>query len=147
MLAHSLIAGLHDIAAQRIPTNCIIDMAPSIIDSLNLLVSSENQASFSGYGYVFISGKVTGLRRQQAASLFKDAEQLLHGKGLKPINPLSLLPSVCPWPVAMRMSLNYMLNHCNKIYFIDNWHHSKGAQIQKSLADALNFSTIQFSDT
>lgn len=145
MLVDSIISGLRDISNFRIPTECIFDMAPEIIESLELLVSQQKQASFSGLDYVFIAGKVSGIRRQQAVELFKDAEQHLHKNGYKSINPFSITPQICTWPYAMRITLSYMVNHCNKIYLLNNWGDSKGARIQKSLADALGFSIIQFS--
>lgn len=145
MMVESLISGLNDIASSKIPIECIYDLAPEIVEAFNMLISQQNHASFSGLDFVFIAGKVTGLHRQQTFNLFKNAEQYLHAKGFKTINPLSLAPPICTWSYAMRISLNYMVNHCNKLYLLDNWEDSKGARIQKSLADTLGFSIMQFS--
>jgi hypothetical protein len=146
MMVDSIILGLKDISANRIPVECIYDMAPVIVESLNLLVSDQKQAAFSGSDYVFIAGQVSGLRREHALNNFKDAEQLLHDKGYNSINPLSFTPHICSWSIAIRISTSYMFSHCNKIYLLNNWEVSKGARIQKSLADALGFSIIQFSE-
>ncbi len=147
MTTESMILGLEDIIAGRIIPEALIDMAPELIEHLSLLIVQKALMEKVGNDYVYIAGKVTGLRRWDVIPKFKRAETVLMAMGYKVINPMEIVPVTCTWSNAMRTCIIEMMKHCNKIYLLDNWHDSEGARIEKSLADMMHFEHIVNMDT
>lgn len=148
MTTETLIQGLQDILDGRINAEAILDLAPTLIDRLRLLIVQEKLQPFVGNNHVYICGKVTGLHRAEAFSKFTEAEQHLRGMGYKTINPMVIVPAAYSWDNAMRLCIIEMMKHCNKIYYLDNWtNESEGSRIENMLANGLRFQNIQLSDT
>ena len=148
MKTESLIQGLHSIQSGQLAVEAIIDMAPVLIQNLTLLLVQERMMPFVGDDYVYICGKVTGLRRVDALQAFTTAEQQLRGMGYKTINPMVIVPEWASWNTAMRLCIIEMMKHCNKIHYLHNWtDESKGSTIENSLAISLGFEKIEMSDT
>ena len=89
---------------------------------------------------VYISGRISGLPREQYMRLFFIAASMLKKKGYKPVNPTRFL--MCRWPWLYRL-LGYnvtllidlwMLMRCDLIYKIPGWQQSKGANIESCVA-------------
>ena len=89
---------------------------------------------------VYISGRISGLSREQYMRLFFIAASMLKKKGYKPVNPTRFL--MCRWPWLYRL-LGYnltllidlwMLMRCDLIYKIPGWQQSKGANIESCVA-------------
>ena len=83
----------------------------------------------------YISGKISGLPSEEAKKKFKQAESYLQGLGHDVVNPFELRLGVdAPWESHMLFDLK-LLFECDSIYMLDNWIESKGAMIEKHIAD------------
>ncbi len=89
---------------------------------------------------VYISGRISGLPRDQYMRLFFIAASMLKERGYKPVNPTRFL--MCRWPWLYRL-LGYnltllidlwMLMRCDLIYKIPGWQQSRGANIESCVA-------------
>lgn len=83
----------------------------------------------------YISGKITGLTSKEVKKNFNEAEELLNSWGMSPVNPLKngLCRSEC-WERHMIRDIE-MLMECDAILLLDNWIDSKGARIEKYIAE------------
>jgi hypothetical protein len=86
---------------------------------------------------VYISGQITGLELQEAQERFEGAETLLENIGLNPINPLKNgLPFNTSWEEHLVKDIELLMG-CNAIMLLGNWKNSKGARIEKFVAEEL----------
>ena len=84
---------------------------------------------------IYISGKITGLPFPEVVAKFQSAEELLDELDLVPVNPLKNgLTKNHAWVEHMVRDIE-MLLACDAIYMLDNWVDSKGARIEKNIAD------------
>ena len=75
MNTESLIYGLADILQNRISSDAILDMAPRIIEKLQLLtVQQISNPQTTGTGKVYIAGKVSNMKRFEVLYHFNQAE-------------------------------------------------------------------------
>lgn len=90
---------------------------------------------------VYISGKMTGLERDEYRDRFREAERLIRAEGYhRIVNPIRVW--ACRWQwlykaVGYRMVLLYdlwLLLRCNRIYMIPGWDDSRGAKIESFVA-------------
>jgi hypothetical protein len=91
---------------------------------------------------IYISGKITGLPKDEVLAKFEDAEILLDTLGLKPVNPMKngLSYDDC-WEKHLVRDVEILLR-CDAIYLFDNWIDSKGARIEKNIADELGMDIL-----
>lgn len=85
---------------------------------------------------VYISGKISGLDKEEYMSHFADAEKKLLEMGHEPINPAKyndMLPTTLSWDQYMWIDLS-LLSLCDVIYMLDNWESSKGAKVEREMA-------------
>jgi Domain of unknown function (DUF4406) len=83
---------------------------------------------------IYLSGKVTGRDFTEASLQFKIAEQHLHNKGYKVINPIDLVDDEnCVWTDAMRICMIGLMK-ADEIYMLKGWHNSEGAQLEYYIA-------------
>ena len=85
---------------------------------------------------VYISGKITGLSKEEYMNHFADAEKYLTNKGFSVINPArtnGTLPEDTTYDQYMDMSL-LMISMCDTIYLLDNWKDSNGARKEAEYA-------------
>jgi hypothetical protein len=88
---------------------------------------------------IYISGKITGLPFDEAFKMFENAENELKFRGYEVVNPMKLLHEHnLSWESYMREDLIAMMK-CDAIYLLPNYHESKGALIEKQLAETLKF--------
>ncbi len=148
MKTESLIFGLTDILQNRIAPDAILDMAPGIIEKLQLLtVQQISNPQTTGTGKVYIAGKVSNMKRFEALYHFNQAESHLKAAGYKVVNPMKLVDPDTPWEKAMKICITALLTNCDKICLLDNWRQSKGAVMEHSLAKALNYEFIDLAAT
>ena len=148
MKTESLIYGLADIMHNRIALEAILDMAPGIIEKLQLLtVQQISNPQTTGTGKVYIAGKVSNMKRFEALYHFNQAETDLKAAGYKVVNPMKLVDPAASWEAAMKICITALLTNCDKICLLDNWRQSKGAVMEHSLAKALNYEIIDLAAT
>ena len=98
---------------------------------------------------IYISGPITGLERHVYLKNFDDAELKLRAMDYKVINPTKLLPSRFLWIykiIGYKLTLLYDIWHllnCDGIYMIDGWQWSKGARLEKNIADVFGLEIIK----
>ena len=85
---------------------------------------------------VYISGKVTGLDPEYCSRKFKEDANILVMLGFLPFNPTAHIKPDCAWQQAMRLCVA-VLPLCNAIYMQPDWQKSKGAKLEKKLAEQL----------
>ena len=91
---------------------------------------------------IYLSGKITGLPQQEAIDNFKRVEIKLLHEGYHVLNPIrNGLPEGTKWNVHMKADIKMMMD-CHLVYMLDNWRSSKGAQIEKELAESLGYKII-----
>lgn len=86
----------------------------------------------------YISGPMTGLPDQNYAA-FQTAAEALRGQGIQVISPHEITPpGVGPWSweAHMRVDLAALLT-ADVIVLLPGWETSRGARLEKTVADAL----------
>jgi len=82
---------------------------------------------------VFISGRVTGLPRQEAERNFQRAEDLLYLNTFDPVNPLKFVPEDASNKQAMKILLPILCD-CDAILLLNDHKFSEGSHIEKKTA-------------
>ncbi len=94
---------------------------------------------------MYISGPMTGLPGYNRAAFFA-AEKRLAALGYVPINPAHIEgPKDAPWAFWMRRALTYLLT-CQCIVMLPGWRDSRGAQLEKLVAEALGMTVYYWRD-
>jgi hypothetical protein len=84
---------------------------------------------------IYISGAITGLPFDEVKEKFAAAEELLTAQGHEVISPLKNgIPNHAPWEIHVSMDIILMIG-CEAIYLLPDWNQSKGATLEKSLAE------------
>lgn len=91
--------------------------------------------------YVFISGRVSGIKYENAKKNFRKAEKLMELQGLYPVNPLKLCKQDWSWLRCMIVCL-WHLAKCDNVYFMRNYKKSRGARIEYKVAKWLGKTII-----
>lgn len=82
---------------------------------------------------VFISGRVTGLPREEAARNFQRGVKMLLQNTYDYINPLDVVPEGATNREAMKILLP-MLTECDGILLLNDNKFSEGSHVEKKLA-------------
>lgn len=91
---------------------------------------------------IYLSGMITGLPYNEVIENFNRAEVKLLLKGYEVVNPIrNGLPEGTKWSTHMKADIKMMMD-CHAIYLLDNWMDSKGAKIEKELAERLGYKII-----
>lgn len=91
---------------------------------------------------VYISGQITGLDEQVAWERFESAETLLSDIGLMPVNPLSNgLHFSDPWEKHIVRGIELLMG-CDAIMLLSNWAQSKGARIERNVAEEVGLKVL-----
>jgi|ETNvirenome_6_85_1030632.scaffolds.fasta_scaffold78014_2 hypothetical protein len=87
---------------------------------------------------VYISGMITSLREDQYRKAFKEAAKYLEEQGHEPVDP-SLLgkPEHHSWHYYMKKAIAQLLE-CDAIYMLTGFYKSKGAMLEKRIAQELD---------
>lgn len=97
---------------------------------------------------IYISGPISGREREEYMRQFSKAEEYLRGHGLQTVNPTRLLPCRWLWVYRLmgyRLTLLYdlfFLMRCQGVYMLDGWQQSRGARIERYVADTLGMAVI-----
>ena len=83
--------------------------------------------------HIYIAGQVTGLPYPTVQASFMAAKNNLIAQGYTVINPVEITASNTPWPKAMRGCISVLMD-CSHIYMLANWQASKGATLERMLA-------------
>lgn len=91
---------------------------------------------------VYICGPVSGLPYDEVVKKFAQAEQILKGMGVMPINPLHLVPDPeTHWNPAMRACIKGLMD-ADAILMLDGYQQSKGANVEYELAKVLEMTVL-----
>lgn len=84
---------------------------------------------------VYISGLISGIPIEKAREKFERAAQIILAGGAEPVNPLENgLPETAPWELHMAIDI-VLLMGCETIYLLPDWEHSRGATLEKNIAE------------
>jgi hypothetical protein len=87
---------------------------------------------------VYISGPMTGIEGFNFPEFYK-AERLLRSRGVKVFNPAqNSLECGFDYADYLRFDIQAIL-FCDKMYMLKGWESSKGASLEKSIAEALGY--------
>lgn len=95
---------------------------------------------------VYISGKITGLDYEETRAKFQAAAELIEALGMTAVNPFEEAQN---WPIPEEYINNpfkgewefyiekciALLHDCEAIFMLDDWNDSKGARIEKFVAE------------
>lgn len=90
-------------------------------------------------GRIYISGPVTDNTRYREQ--FGAAERLLRIKGWKVCNPVKHEKDGNEWSYYIRKDIRKLLK-CDAIYMMRGWSKSKGARLERILADSLGMRIV-----
>ena len=94
---------------------------------------------------VYISGQITGLEESEYRRLFSEAERSLSRLGYEPVNPCALDEAEdtggWTWSDYMRRDIK-MLCGCDLICLLPNWRKSRGARLERTVAEMLGIERI-----
>ena len=92
---------------------------------------------------IYISGKVSGLKKEDVIRRFGNAESLLTEIGFDVVNPLKNgLDFNAPWDEHMVRDIKLLFS-CDAVFMMDGWLDSTGAQIEYDIATRMG-KTIWF---
>ena len=84
---------------------------------------------------VYISGKISGLPFGETKTKFDAAETELLKQGYEVVNPINNgIPINAPWELHVAMDI-VLLVGCHAIYMLPDWAYSKGATLEKNIAE------------
>lgn len=95
---------------------------------------------------VYISGPVTGTTDYPAR--FAQAAAFLRNHGYEVINPVAIMapmPESTTWEGYMAVSLS-LLTQADAIYSLRGWRDSKGAVVERKMAEALGVEVLDLID-
>jgi len=90
----------------------------------------------------YISGKITGLPKEEYTDNFELAESVLRATGFNAINPVKLWHPVKCWIGYLAVDILVLL-FCDCIYFMDNWTESKGSIVEYKVSMFLRKKIVQ----
>ena len=83
----------------------------------------------------YISGRISGLDYTEVERKFENAEDLITGIGLVPVSPLKNgLDRNTTWENHMLKDIEILLT-CDAILMLEDWAESRGARIEKTIAE------------
>ena len=86
---------------------------------------------------VYISGAITGLPFNKVTEKFEKAEIELHVQGYEVVSPLKTgIPYHAPWEIHIAIDIVLLIG-CDAIYLLQDWKYSKGATLEKNIAEIL----------
>jgi len=93
---------------------------------------------------IFISGKITGLSREEASNNFYNAEIKLKELGHECFNPIRIADRY-GWNLDYAFYMSKCLAelpYCDTIYMLKNWRNSKGSKIEYMVARELGLNIM-----
>lgn len=94
---------------------------------------------------IYIAGKVTGVPYADCCIKFTAAQLELQSLGFAPVNPLGVVGDLsAEWEYAMKKCIIALMN-CDAMVILPCWQDSKGATLERQLAEDLNIPIFNFS--
>jgi hypothetical protein len=85
---------------------------------------------------IYISGKITGLPINDVRAKFAEAKKDLEKQGYQAISPLETgIPYSATWETHLVADI-ILLVGCDAIYMLSDWENSKGATLERNIAEA-----------
>ena len=96
---------------------------------------------------VYISGKISGLSKEEYMKNFAEAEELLsqHHSVINPAKTNGTLPSDTTYEEYMDISMK-LLSFCDAIFMLRNWKDSIGANAEHAYAKAHGYMIVYQED-
>ena len=84
---------------------------------------------------IYLSGPITGLPLEETKAKFAQAAKQVEAFGHEPVNPFDNgLDNSNTWEEHMAVDIAMLLK-CEGIYLLKGWKGSKGARIERNIAD------------
>ena len=91
---------------------------------------------------IYISGQITGLSFDEVSAKFEKAEIALKERGYNVVSPLKTgIPYDAPWEVHVAIGILLLIS-CDSMYLLPDWKYSKGATLEKNIAELLGKNMI-----
>lgn len=91
---------------------------------------------------IYISGKISGLPKDEVTAKFTAAERTIRVKGHIPVNPLNNgLPWDTPYTDHLKADIKQLMD-CDAVYLLNDAYISAGAKTEKELAMTLGMGII-----
>lgn len=92
---------------------------------------------------IYISGGISGHSLEERRAVFARAEEELRSRGYVPVNPFNNGVSLdAPYGDHMRADLRMLLG-CAGIYLLRGWESSRGACLERAVAEACGLSIME----
>jgi hypothetical protein len=93
---------------------------------------------------IYIGGKITGLTPEQYCKNFRDAKEIVcsYYPYAEIIAPTELCDDNWSWEYSMEICIDALWN-CDAIVLLENWHDSRGAIIERKLAQKLGIPIME----
>ena len=93
---------------------------------------------------VYIAGKVSGENREECVEKFKKAQTESESIGFIAMNPIELVGDWnTPWEIAMKICVCHLMT-ADAIILLEDWEQSKGAKIERQLANDLGMLIVNY---
>ncbi|KAA6303163.1 MAG: Chromosomal replication initiator protein DnaA [Candidatus Ordinivivax streblomastigis] len=84
---------------------------------------------------IYISGAITGLPFNEVQAKFAAAEEKMSAEGYEVVSPLKTgIPYNFPWESHIAMDIVLLIG-CEAVYLLSDWNISKGATLEKNIAE------------
>jgi hypothetical protein len=91
---------------------------------------------------VYISGPISGYDLAERKEAFASAANRFRRQGYYVVNPMEIqLPKDASWSDYMRADIRALMD-CDIIYMLSGWHASRGATIERNLAEELGMKVM-----
>lgn len=89
---------------------------------------------------IYLAGKITGLSIEEYRAAFKAAAHDVLAAGHLPLCPVEMFPEnpIWDWAEYMLADLRIIWHHADALLMIDGWEDSKGAQLERQAALAVD---------
>ena len=91
---------------------------------------------------VYISGPISGHDHAERKEAFASAAKRFRRQGYYVVNPMEIqLPKDASWSDYMRADIRALMD-CDIIYMLSGWETSRGANIERNLAEELGMQVM-----
>ena len=89
----------------------------------------------------YISGKITGLPKEDVKTKFGTLATKLQTMGLEVVTPVALVDDSKSWDETVRSDIKKMMD-CDELHMLHNWQDSKGAMLTRDVAIRLGIKVV-----